>query len=215
MNKWNTIIFDMDGTLFDTEQISKKAWFEYGEKKHLPVTEEFFLQLIGRNRLGARPIFEAYMPESFDEEEAYQFVHEWMKEYKRIHGPLPKTNLHQLFQALKDKGYQLALCSSSSKQAIESNLNAVGVLDEFKCCVNGSMTENGKPAPDIYLLTAKLMGVKPSECLVIEDSRNGVLSAHNANMDVIMVVDMIEPDDELRNACLKVYHHLDEIIEIL
>ena len=132
-----------------------------------------------------------------------------------IHGPLPKTNLKQLLSQLKDKGYRIALCSSSGTKSIEMNLNYVGIMEDFDVIVNGSMVSNGKPAPDIYLLTAEKLGVKPNECLVIEDSKNGIISGHKAGMDVIMVVDMIEPDDELRNICLEVFYQLDDILNIL
>lgn len=215
MKKWNTIIFDMDGTLFDTEQISRLAWLEYGKQKSLPVTEEFILSLIGRSRQSAQVMFDHYMPNHFDEDDAFKFIHEFMREYKMIHGPLPKTNLKQLLSQLKDKGYRIALCSSSGIKSIEMNLNYVGIMEDFDVIVNGSMVSNGKPAPDIYLLTAEKLGVKPNECIVIEDSKNGIISGHKAGMNVIMVVDMIEPDDELRNICLEVFYQLDDILNIL
>ena len=215
MKKWNTIIFDMDGTLFDTEQISRLAWLEYGKVRDLPVTEEFILSLIGRSRQSAQIMFQKYMPSHFDDEDAYQFIHEYMREYKRIHGPLPKTNLKQLLIQLKEKGYKIALCSSSGIQSIEMNLNYVGIMEDFDVIVNGSMVSNGKPAPDIYLLTAEKLGVQPYECLVIEDSKNGIISGHEAGMDVIMVVDMIEPEDELRSICLEVFYQLDEILKLV
>lgn len=215
MKKWNTIIFDMDGTLFDTEQISRLAWLEYGKQKDLPVTEEFILSLIGRSRQSAQVMIEKYMPSHFDEDDAFHFIHQYMREYKSIHGPLPKTDLKQLLTQLKSRGYKIALCSSSGIKPIEMNLNYVGIMEDFDVIVNGTMVSNGKPAPDIYLLTAEKLGVQPNECLVIEDSKNGIISGHEAGMDVIMVVDMIEPDDELRNICLEVFHQLDEILTLI
>lgn len=215
MNKWNTIIFDMDGTLFDTEQIAKLAWFEYGKLKNLPVTDEFYLSLIGRSKQSAQVMFDKYMPSHFDVDDAYHYTHEFMKEYKEKYGPKPKTDLKRLLNLLKDKGYKIALCSSSGEVTIEMNLNYVGIKEYFDVIVNGSMVSNGKPAPDIYLLTAEKLGVKPNECLVIEDSKNGILSGHKAGMDVIMVVDMIEPDDELKSICLEVYNQLDDILNIV
>ena len=84
----------------------------------------------------------------------------------------------------------------------------------FDVIVNGGMVGHGKPAPDIYLLTDSKLGVKPEECLVFEDSENGILSAHRAGMDVMMILDLIEPTDEMKNICLKVYEHLDDIEEL-
>lgn len=215
MKKWNTIIFDMDGTLFDTEQIAKLAWFEYGKQRNLPVTDEFYLSLIGRSRQSAQVMFDKYMPSHFDVDDAYNFTHQYMKEYKAKYGPKPKTDLKQLLTLLKNKGYKIALCSSSGEQTIEMNLNYVGIMNDFDVIVNGSMVSNGKPAPDIYLLTAQKLGVHPSDCLVIEDSKNGIISGYKAGMDVIMVVDMIEPDDELKRICLEIFYQLDDILKIV
>ena len=101
MKKYKAIIFDMDGTLFDTERISVDAWFKAGEKFNLPVTEEFCLKLTGRNRISAQPIFKAYMPNYFNEDEVYAYRREVMEEYKKIHGPLPKGDLNHIFSMIK------------------------------------------------------------------------------------------------------------------
>ena len=214
MKKYKAIIFDMDGTLFDTERISVDAWFKAGEKFNLPVTEEFCLKLTGRNRISAQPIFKAYMPDYFNEDEVYAYRREVIEEYKKIHGPLPKGDLKHIFSMIKSQGYKLALCSSSYEPSINLNLGMSKTREYFDVIVNGSMVERGKPAPDIYLLTAQKLGVKSEECLVFEDSENGILSAHKAGMDVMMVLDLIEPTDEMRNICLKIYEHLDDIVEL-
>lgn len=213
--KYKAIIFDMDGTLFDTEKISMEAWFASAEKFNLPVTEEFCKQLIGRNRASAQVIFKKYMPEWFNEDEVYDYRKIVMDEYKQKHGPLPKGDLKKIFETVKAKGMRIALCSSSYQHSISLNLGMANVREYFDVIVDGSMVSNGKPAPDIYLLTAQKLGLKPSECLVIEDSENGILSAHRAGMDVIMSVDMIEPTEELKKICLKIYYHLDDILEII
>ncbi|MGN1343301.1 MAG: HAD family hydrolase [Traorella sp.] len=213
--KYKAIIFDMDGTLFDTEQISRLAWLEYGKQTGLPVSEEFIVSLIGRSKQSSRVMFDKYMPASFNEEEAFQFHKNFMSEYKKIHGPLPKTDLIALFTYLKEKGYLLALCSSSARHAIDLNLSFEHLHSYFDLIVDGNQVKHGKPAPDIYTLCANELSLDPKECLVIEDSENGILSAHAANMDVIMVVDMVQPNDNLKRICLNIYYHLDEIKQIL
>jgi len=215
MNKWNTIIFDMDGTLFDTERIAYESWIEYSKAYNIPVCDEFIHQLLGRTKQSAKPIFDKYMPEGWDVDECYRFRDQYKHDYKVKHGPLPKTDLRKLLSSIKEKGYRVAICSSSSEQVIQFNLSFDQLENEFDLIVNGSMVKNGKPAPDIYLHTAKLLGVEPNECLVIEDSKSGIQAAHSANMDVIMVIDRIQPDDELKEICINIFDHLDEILVVL
>ena len=215
MNKYKAIIFDMDGTLFDTEQISRLAWLDYKDKTGLPISEEFIIELIGRSAQSAQIIFEKYMPKSFNQEDSRKHHREYMQKYKEEHGPLPKTNLNQLFTTLKDKGYRLALCSSSSRHAIDLNLSFDHLHSYFDVIVDGSMVSNGKPSPDIYLLTANLLNLDSRDCLVVEDSKNGILAGHAAKMDVVMMVDMVKPDEEMKKCCIHIYNQLEDLYKIL
>ncbi len=215
MKKWKAIIFDMDGTLFDTEQISKMAWYEIGKKFNYPVTDEFILSLIGKTRESAQPQYRQYMPENFDEDAAYAYRHEVMLKYKEEHGPLPKCDLKALFEAIKAKGYRIALCSGSSMKSIQYNLNYVDCIDYFEVICDVSMVKKGKPAPDVYLHTAKLLNLDPKDCLVIEDNKNGILSGYDANMDVIMVIDMLQPDEEDKAKTIHIFESLEQILEVL
>ena len=213
--KYKAILFDMDGTLFNSEYIAKLAWMEYGRLNNLPITDEFYLTLIGRSRQSAKVMFDKYMPAHFNEDEAYAYAKEYTTKYKSIHGPLPKTDLHRLFKICKDKGYELAIVSSSAKSTIDFNLSFENLSEYFDILVDGNTVSNGKPAPDIYLYAANQLNIDPSECLVVEDSKNGILSGNAAGMDVVMVVDMVQPDEEIKKCCLKIMNHLDEILEII
>lgn len=215
MKKWKYIIFDMDGTLFDTEQISLKAWMHIKDIYGYPVTEDFCIQLIGRTPQSAQPIFKKYMPEDFDEEGVYREHRLFAQNYKKEHGPLPKTDLHALFKKLKEKQYKLALCTSSRREVVDFNLAYEHLENVFDVIVDGTMCERGKPYPDLYLKTAELLKADTHDCVVIEDSKSGILSAHNAGMDVVMVEDLVKPDDEIKSICYKIYKHLDDILEIV
>ena len=214
-NKYKAIIFDMDGTLFDTEQISKIAWYEIGKKFNYPVSDEFILSLIGKTRESAQPQYRKYMPEHFDEDAAYAYRHEVMLKFKEEHGPLPKCDLKALFEAIKAKGYRIALCTGASRSSVDFNLNYVGCLDYFEVITDVSMVKKGKPAPDVYLHTAKLLNLDPKDCLVIEDNKNGILSGYDANMDVIMVIDMIAPDDECKAKTTHILDKLEDLLEVI
>lgn len=215
MSKYKAIIFDMDGTLFDTEKIARLCWHDVSDYFKVPIPEAFKQAVTGITMARVPLIWKEYMPADLDMYEVFNKLRYYAKEYKLKHGPLPKADLHKLFDFLQQKGLKIALCSSSRRETIDFNLDYVHIKERFDVIVDGEMTNNGKPAPDIYLLTAKLLHVDPSECLVVEDSRNGIISGHAAGMDVLMAVDLIEPDDELKALTIKTINHLDELKEIV
>ena len=211
MKTWTAIIFDMDGTLFDTENLVNKAWYFIKDKYHLPINDEFISLLKGRTRADAQPIYDKYMPCSWDQKSVQQDIKNFMINHKLKYGPGPKADLIKLFEDLKGEGYRLALCSSSIRENIDFNLSFENLHEYFDVIVDGSMAEYGKPAPDIYLKTAQLLGLKSDECLVIEDSINGILSGYHAGMDVIMVVDTIQPTKEIKAITYRIFEVLDDI----
>lgn len=215
MKKWKAIIFDMDGTLFDTEQLSRIAWLAVKEKYQLPISEQFILDLIGRTHAGAEQVYQKYMPKDWPKEEAYQYHEDYAMEYKKTHGPSPKTDLKQLLCYIKEQGYKVALATSGTQKNVHFNLNYEGIMEYFDCIITGNMVPKGKPEPDIYIECAKQLSLDASTCLVVEDSINGVLSGYRAGMDVVMIPDMIEPDKDFEQYITYKMTSLEELRTIL
>lgn len=213
--KWTTIIFDMDGTLYDTEEIAKHAWYAIEKEFNLPVSDEFIVSLCGRTRQSAQEIFWNQFHGNWDEDAVYAYRAKFMKQFKKENGPLPKCDLNQLFTVLKEKGYRLAICSSSGREEILYNLSFDQLEGYFDVIVDGSMTKEGKPAPDIYLKTAELLNEDPKNCLVIEDSISGCQSGLNAGMDAVMVIDLLPPTDELKERCYRILNRLEDLVELV
>jgi beta-phosphoglucomutase-like phosphatase (HAD superfamily) len=108
-----------------------------------------------------------------------------------------------------------AIASSSSRQTIERHLTAHGLSGRFDEIVGNGDYEKGKPAPDPFLKAAERLGVEPSFCLALEDSHNGVRSASSAGMMTVMVPDLLEPTDEMRQLCAFIASDLHEVHRLM
>ncbi len=95
--------------------------------------------------------------------------------------------LLKLLSLLKDKNLKIAIASNSSHNGISFNIEKIGISNYFDEIISGEYVGKWKPEPDIYLETAKRLGLYPSECLVLEDSQSGVESGERAEMKVIAV----------------------------
>ena len=215
MKKWKAIIFDMDGTLFDTETVSMKAWKRVGETLQLPTSDEFILSLIGRTRKDQQVIFDSYMPKGWPQEEACRLHTQFKKEEKLQCGVPLMGDVKGLLDTVKAKGYTIAMATSASAEDVEFNLNHAGIKHYFEAIISDEMITHGKPAPDVYIKTAQQLGVSPQDCLVVEDSLNGVRAAYAAGTTVVMIPDKVPPTKEVEAMCNYILKRLDDLIEIV
>lgn len=215
MKQWNVVIFDMDGTLFDTEMLSRLAWMEAGKKFHLPISEDFVLNLIGLTPSNAQTVYDQYMPEGWPQESAYQFHEEFMKEYRIEHGIPTKTDLHALLSTLKTRGYRLGLATSARHETMEFNLETADIRKYFDVALSAEMMEKGKPDPDIYFKTMQAMNVNPQECMIVEDSYNGVRSGYASGASVVMVPDLLQPTSEIKSMCHYILRDINDVLDLL
>ena len=120
----------------------------------------------------------------------------------------------EILEYLKPR-YRLALASSTRGPTVERQLQAAGVIDFFETRTTGEQVVHSKPNPEIYLMACKSIGMKPEECVAIEDSLNGIRSAHAAGLHPIMVIDKVQPTEEIRKMCDSIFDSLDELKNIL
>lgn len=209
------VIFDMDGVLFDTERVCMKAWMAVAEKHGLPGMEELFNRVIGLNANDSRQIvLEAYGQE-FDYPAFRQETADCFKKYIKEDGLPIKPGVPEILEWLKGSGYRVGLASSTRSESVLSHIKQADMEDYFSVVITGDMIEHSKPQPDIYLLACERLGVEPDQAYAIEDSPNGIRSAHAAGMWTIMVPDMIAPDEEMLRLSRVILKDMTEVLVYL
>lgn len=129
------------------------------------------------------------------------------------HGLPLKKGLIPLLELLKSKHLLLAVVTSSTKEILAQYQKYGTVFEYFDRLITGDEVKEGKPNPDVYLYAAKVMGVDPKNCVVLEDSKNGIISASKAGMQVLMIPDLIMPDEEVLSYHPKIYSSLEAAME--
>lgn len=180
------VIFDMDGVLIDSEPVHFEATrallADYGVD-YVPEPGENFYGCTDREVF--RALRARYALESSEEALAVTWVGQVVK---RLAGPLvPMAGVPAVLDELRRSGLRLALASSSAPAIIAATLAGLGVSDAFECTVSGHEVGRGKPAPDIFLETARRLGLDRAACLVVEDSQNGVSAAVAAGIRCVAV----------------------------
>ena len=210
--KIDAVIFDMDGVIFDSERAYMVCCIEVGKKYNLENVEEVCLKCIGINsRETARILYESY-GDSFPLEKYRQEVYELFREVYG-NGKLPvKEGVQELLGYLKSAGVPMAIASSTKSSDVKMELDEAGLLKYFDKVIGGEMVERSKPEPDIFLKAAEELGMEPENCLVIEDSHNGVRAAYTAGMIPVMVPDLLEPTPEMKEKTAAIYKTLLDVI---
>lgn len=191
-----TVIFDMDGLMFDTESIFIKAWDYAGEKTGIGKAGYMVMKTLGMSIAMSRGIWVSEFGEKYNEQELRKHTKDFLTEYYETNKVPVKKGLYVLLEYLKDKSYKLAVASSSPRWEVENHLKDAGVLEYFDVLVSGDMVNKSKPEPEIYLKACELLEEEPEKCFALEDSKNGLLSAYRAGCKPIMVPDLWEPDKE-------------------
>lgn len=176
------ILFDMDGVLVDSEPLHLEVEEAIFEELGINISKEEHFSYVGMAPLEVwttiRRRYDLEIPAKrlFQLEQERKFALFQKREVSLVEGVLP------LLQQLHEKGYPIALASSSPRRIIELFVEKTGVGDFFRFLISAEEVERGKPAPDIFLAAAERLGCSASDCLVIEDSANGVQAAKAAGM---------------------------------
>lgn len=210
-----SVIFDMDGVLFDTEALCMQAWMEVAAKWGLPDMEKVFPLCIGLNANDSRQVVIGAYGEDFDYPLFRKETAAWFADYVDRNGLPVKLGVREILEWLKESRYIVGLASSTKEASVRSHLEMTGLSDYFSVLTTGDMVEHSKPRPDIYLLACERLGVEPGQAYAIEDSPNGIRAAHAAGLCPVMVPDMVEPDGEILRLCRIVLRDLVQVLDFL
>jgi HAD superfamily hydrolase (TIGR01509 family) len=194
------VIFDMDGLLFDTEVLYQEAIQLAAAEVGHEVAVDVFNRTVGLPWAQSRTLLLSHFGDAFpvdDFQEAW-VRHFWVIAETRL---ALKPGALELLDTLDQFRLPRAIATSSSRRSVERHLTAYNLMGRFAEIVGHGDYERGKPAPDPFLKAAERLGVKPHLCLALEDSHNGVRAASSGGMMTMMVLDLLEPTDEIRGLC--------------
>lgn len=209
------VIFDMDGTLIDTEKYYRIYWPKALAEFGFHMTDE---QALAMRSLG-RPFAPRQLKEWFGEELDYPTVRQRRKELMEValqeDGIALKPGAKEILAYLRSKQVVTAVATATDLERAGKYLEQVGLKDSFDCIISAAQVKEGKPSPDIYLYACEQLGLAPEECIAVEDSPNGVRSAAGAGCKVVMVPDQTAPDEDLRASIWQVAENLMELQNFL
>ncbi len=205
----------MDGVILDTEKLYTRFWKEAAQELGYQMTHEMALGMRSLSREVGEKQLKAYLGENVDYEQVRNMRIKLMSAFIEENGVELKPGIHELLEFLKEKGIKTSIATSSPLDRTKKYLSQVGLVDAFDELVSGHMVPHGKPAPDIYIYAANRLGLKPEECLVLEDSPTGLLAAHRAGCIPVMVPDQDQPDEETRERAYAVVENLVAVKALL
>lgn len=177
------VIFDMDGVLADNRDLHIKAFTTWCAAHGMTITAKDLLPLFG---MGNDEIFPAVFKSDLTPSQIEQYGQEKEALYRQLAATelKPLAGLVDFVTSLKQAGIKVAVGSSGMKKNVDMVVAACGLEGQFDAISNGDMVEKAKPAPDVFFLAAKLVGVEPKDCFVFEDSFAGIAAARAAGMGV-------------------------------
>ena len=210
INNIKSIIFDMDGVIFDTELVYLEIWSKVFEKYGYKLQKEVYAEVLGTGRENVKKVFLHNYGNELPIDKMYREKDEDLE--KAVDKGIPlKQGAYEILSYLKNNNYKIALATSASKERALKQLRYADIEKFFDVIVSRDDVKETKPNPDIFLKAAKKLNVNPNECIVIEDSSAGIKAAFNAGMAGIHVVDLKEPDNEIIRNCYKSFNNLNDI----
>ncbi len=205
----------MDGLIFDTEALYQKALLELADERRVAsITQGTADRTVGLSWGGTRALLKRELPSHFDVDE---FIGAWTDRYEAMaqYELHLKPGVIELLDVLEAHGIARAIATGSYRDVALRHLAEFELLGRFNSIVAKEDCVIGKPAPEPFLTSAARLQVDPSSCWALEDSRNGIRSAHDAGMETIMIPDLVLPDADTVALCCHIGSSLKEVVRLI
>jgi HAD superfamily hydrolase (TIGR01509 family) len=208
------VIFDMDGTLIDSEAVYIAGMQDAARVLGLALPDELCHAMVGHPSHECNLMLRAHYGADFDLAVFRSHFSESVQRRMKERVPV-KTGVIELLDFLQAQGLPLAIATSAARATAERNLGRAGLLDRFKVLTARDDVEHPKPAPDLYIEASRRLGVPPERCVAFEDSSIGIIAAHAAGMRAVMVIDILPPTEEARDKSFHVAQDLHEVLRLM
>lgn len=204
------VIFDMDGTLLDSERLSERAWDAAAREVGQRVSHEIFLKMVGHRSADCFRILQEACGAKLSET---QIIASAQNHYSRLvaAGVPLMAGAREMFDFARSRAWKIGLATSTRRVRAQEKLERSGLWKFIDAATCGDEVRVGKPDPEIYARTAEKLGVPARECLAIEDSPTGFRSAFSAGCVSVIVPDLVEPTPEALRDAAGIFSSLSEL----
>lgn len=210
------VLLDMDGTVLDTERIHKISWQKAMSEAGCNCEDKVYFDLVGLNHKSILQYFIdnfGFTHDRFKQMETA--AHDYSRAYTAEHGVPIKQGFLELSDYLRQQNIKTAAVTSSTCLEAQHNFHGAGIEDRFDLIIGGDSVTAGKPSPEPYQKAAEALGFHPSECIAVEDSANGIRSAHAAGIKCAYIKDIADIAEEAKALASYEAKTLDELIKII
>lgn len=208
-------IFDMDGLVFETEKLYLKFIPEVLKEKGYIPNDDIIHNSIGMTTKNTEILYKSHFGDDFPFSYFTEKIYEKLLDYNKKNGLELCNGVLEVLEYLNKHGKKCVIASSSDAYIIKEYLKKNNLSKYFIDITAGNEVTHGKPDPEIFLLASKKQNVDPKNCIVFEDSYNGVRAAKNANMKAIMIPNVQKPTDEMKEISTLILNSIKEILMYL